>query len=116
MQNTMFKRLLELSKRTGDRIVFADVEKGEAHVVLSLDDYEKLVLGSNRKEKAISENLTVSEVKETKKQMNALDEISREVVKTLESEHEEQPAGRGLALGDDLELETEERYYLEPIE
>lgn len=116
MQNTMFKRLLDLSKRTGDRIVFADVEKEEAYVVLTLDDYEKLALGQNKKEGAVFRSAGAKEEKETRNNINALDEISREVVKTLEAERVGISSGQRLAAGDELELETEERYYLEPIE
>ena len=113
----MFKRLLELSKRTGDRIVFADVEKDEAYVVLALEDYEKLVLGlPPKKEEVIFSSGSDKNGKETINKINALDEISREVVKTLEAERIGQASGRMSSVGDELELETEERYYLEPIE
>ncbi len=119
--NNFLKRLLELSKKTGDRIVFADIDGEQAHVVLSLEDYEKLILG----------NATVSgtALREPKTEIpaynapaargetsNALDEISREVVRTLEVESRDSSTNRKLSLNDDLDIEPEERYYLEPLE
>lgn len=122
MQQSLFRKLLELSKKTGDRIVFADVEGSEAYVVLPLEDYEKLVTGNattlkkeiteQPKMRPLAERATVAEYEP----VNALDEISREVVKTLEVERMEDAKPVRLAINDELELEPEERYYLEPLE
>lgn len=121
MQQTLFKKLLELSKKTGDRIVFADVEGSEAYVVLPLGDYENLVTGNvSALKKEITEkpknNPLPERVAERNEPANALDEISREVIKTLEVERMEDAKPVRLAINDELELEPEERYYLEPLE
>ena len=120
MQQSLFKKLLELSKKTGDRIVFADVEGSEAYVVLPLEDYEKLVTGSPiTLKKEITEQPKTSPLVERVAEYeptNALLEISREVVKTLEVERLEDAKPVRLAINDELELEPEERYYLEPLE
>lgn len=109
--NNLLKRLLELSARTGDRIVFADFDGDNAHVVLSLADYERLVLDGSSED--ISRQRAESPTLDRKKTVNLsaprsatspLDEMSREVVRTLEAERAE------------TEIEPEERYFLEPIE
>lgn len=109
--NNLLKRLLELSKRTGDRIVFADLEGDNAYVVLALYEYERLVLGGSSKdiprqrvESPISEREKIVNLSAPRSAASPLDEMSREVVRTLEAERAE------------TEIEPEERYFLEPIE
>ena len=38
-----FKRILNLVKRTGDRLVVTDTEGASAFVVMDLDDYEAML-------------------------------------------------------------------------
>lgn len=103
--------MLELSKRTGDRIVFADLEGDNAYVVLALADYERLVLGDTAKDIPFQKVEAPTPQREktvnflgTRAATGPLDELSREVVRTLEAERSE------------TEIEPEERYFLEPIE
>jgi len=43
MKNSQLQRLLNLIQRTGDRLIVADSESGEAFSVMNLSDYEKLI-------------------------------------------------------------------------
>lgn len=45
----IFERLLNLIKKTGDKVVFYDSKKGEAYVVMRMEDYEKMTIGENEK-------------------------------------------------------------------
>jgi len=38
----IFERLFSLIKKTGDRVVFYDSAKGDAYVMMRMEDYEKL--------------------------------------------------------------------------
>ena len=47
MQNQL-QKAIDLVKKTGDRLVVYDIHRaGNAYVVMSLDEYEKLALGRN---------------------------------------------------------------------
>lgn len=121
--NNLLKRLLDLSKRTGDRIVFADMDGKEAHVVLPLADYERLVGGEARS------SLPKADVPQSQNQEpstmnprssivhNPVEEMNREIVRSLEAERSRSEASRpAIFSGKESDLEIEERYYLEPIE
>ncbi len=48
MQNNQLQRAINLTKKNGDRlVVFDKADSEEPFVVMSLDDYEKLVIGHN---------------------------------------------------------------------
>ena len=123
MNQNLFKRLMELSKKTGDRIVFADVEGNEAHVVLSLNDYERLVTGEVKSPKLEAQTsnsqLPSSTFQATAAKpitRNPIEEMNREIVRSLEAERDESPRGRREAKPQAEDMEVEERYFLEPIE
>lgn len=45
--NRQFKRILDLVRRTGDRIVVTDPDGEESYVVMGLDQYEALIRDEN---------------------------------------------------------------------
>lgn len=48
MQDSQLQKAIDLSRKTGDRlIVFNGTESGSSFVVMGLDDYEKLAIGRN---------------------------------------------------------------------
>ncbi|MBI2098913.1 hypothetical protein HYT45_00680 [Candidatus Uhrbacteria bacterium] len=118
--NNLLKRLLELSKKTGDRIVFADIDGEDAHVVLTLSDYEELVAGrpaSLKKENELKDASPKTETAFNKRlplaERNALEEMDKEVIKALEAERAGASGGRST---EESGFEVEDRYFLEPIE
>ena len=91
-----FKRIFNLISKTKDKCIVHDEELGD-YVVFTLEDYEKLVLGSqkNNKQKPVASN-----EKPPKK----------------ESEEEQGTPEDWTAMEDELEGEGgEDRYYFEPV-
>lgn len=123
--NDQFKRILELIRRTGDRMVVTDPNGKDTYVVMDLDDYETLLeavgvlddaefmeeppfMDEDRPpELMIDENPGLEEVAEIDPMLReafpaeASAKISEELTESENSDDEDDP---------------EEHFYLEPVE
>ncbi len=86
----------------------------EAYVVLPLDDYERLALGAGQEK--INEKIIPIKVESKPVFTNPLEEMNKEVVRSLEAERAMAGAQENARVEAEPEMEIEERYYLEPIE
>jgi hypothetical protein len=99
------RKILDLLRKTGDRFLLED-EQGNLFVILSVVDYENLILKH-------------SEVKDFSEQ-ELLNKINKDIAIWKASQEDEklladwQSAETGLAK--DLKEEKEDQYYFEPIE
>lgn len=123
--NNPLRKIINLAKRTGDRLIVTDPEGEEAVVVMNLDEYDKLL--ENKEEvKRLSEN-------------GLLDKINKDIAawkSAHEDEEIEQEEGGGDFLQDFAkqndfisepesaynkyeekdDIEEDERFYFEPVE
>jgi len=75
MNNNQLKKAIELSKKTGDRLMVYDLNTSDdAFIVMAIDDYEKIALGEKNHP---SSNLTDDEL---------TDKINRDIVSWKESQ------------------------------
>ncbi len=72
--SSKFEKVLNLAKKTGDRLIVFDKNKEEAYVVMNLEEYEKIAL-----EKTDLKNLTEDEM---------LDKINRDIVEWRSEQNE----------------------------
>ena len=112
MQNQL-RRAMELAKKTGDRlIVFDSVKSSEPYVVLSIDEYERLMI-----KKSDVRGLTEEEL---------LDKINRDIAtwkseqeffnEYLEKDDYDNEFAEESAAGNELDEDLEEEFYFEPEE
>ncbi len=83
-----FDRLIELAKRTGDRLIVHDPYEGKDMVILDVDSYEHLVLGK-RSVRGLSER-------------ELIDQINRDISIWRANQEEEETWERGAVLEDEL--------------
>ena len=95
------KRILDLIRKTGDRYIFED-EQGNSFVILSIDDYENLVL-KNSPVKDLSEE-------------ELLNKINKDIALWKASQSEEKLAENLADLKEENEDTEEDQYYFEPVE
>lgn len=140
----MLKKVIELVRKNGDKMVLADPETGKAVVVMDLEQYESLCVGIQKDEK--KEGKSAKEVENKAKiskkqeiprpadpqgaikglsdltQEELLDKINRDIgewktAQELKRTEELQSAAENLpSLSAAVSLEEEERFFLEPIE
>ncbi len=70
--NRQLQRVINLVKKTGDKLIVVDSNQvdNSAYVVMTIDDYEKILFGINKKQEKAIENLTEKEL---------LDKINRDI-------------------------------------
>jgi len=102
MQNQI-KKAINLSKRTGDRIIIVDQSDSEnAFVIMNLDEYEKLIAKNEQSSQEIG-SLTENEL---------LDRINRDIaIWKNEQNLEDWEVKEGLDQGKEDDLEDESLYY-----
>jgi len=102
MQQSSLEKAIELINKTGDRLVVADKNSSSIFVVMSLRDYERLVLNHDK----ISD-LTEDEL---------LNKINRDIAiwKTYQEEKENEE--KMALLEETNNLAEEDRYYFEPLD
>ncbi len=110
--NRNFLRILDLVRKTGDRLVITDFQGDEAFVVMDLDQYELMIGGSDvsaanpqvklaKKDDFEHINEEIENWRESQK-----DKITEELAENIDSDEVDPSDG----------LDEEERFYLEPIE
>lgn len=99
----IFERLLSLIKKTGDKVVFYDSAKGEAYVLMKMEDYEKMTIGGNGRE-----NLTNFQAPDKIEKINQDIAMWREEVKNTVEEVPPAP--------EDPPEKEENQFYFEPVE
>ncbi len=101
----IFERLFNLIKRTGDKVVFYDSVKGEAYVIMKMEDYEKLAENS-----PAGEDLTNFRVPDKIEKINQDIAMWREETKStvdvIPPQEDEIPEKK----------EEESQFYFEPVE
>ncbi|MBI5071751.1 hypothetical protein HZB93_02550 [Candidatus Falkowbacteria bacterium] len=104
----IFERLFNLIKKTGDKVVFYDSAKGEAYVMMRMEDYEKMTVN-----KPTAENLTNFHASDKIEKINQDIAMWREEVKETGGEIPPAPAPEDDGLP---EKEEENQFYFEPVE
>jgi hypothetical protein len=102
----IFERLFSLIKKTGDRVVFYDSAKGDAYVMMRMEDYEKLA-----EKRPTSEDLTNFRAPDKIEKINQdiamwREEVKNAVLEASLPEEEEIPEKK----------EEESQFYFEPVE
>ncbi len=118
-------QILELIKKTGDRCVVIDRATQSNYVVMSIKDYEHLVLGDQKEATCCAQSVLCS-TKEKKDsepiKSSILEEEVEQNTASLDSAHTQEPtaqdwwsekAEKPQALED---KPADDQYYLEPIE
>ena len=125
MNQSLFNRLLRLSSRTRDKIVFVDPETGRASVIMSLGAYETLLDHADDSDEI--EDIDIPEFDEDDETLDESDdhddlwqpsdinqattpEIIKDTPAWFEPQKEKVPSAAESA------LEDEEKFYLEPLE
>lgn len=101
----IFQRLFDLIKKTGDKVVFYDSAKGEAYVMMRMEDYEKLA--ENR---PAAEDLTNFRAPDKIEKINQDIAMWREEVKNVTEDIPLQEDGVP------EKKEEESQFYFEPVE
>ncbi len=104
----IFERLFNLIKKTGDKVVFYDSAKGEAYVMMRMEDYEKMTVN-----KPGAENLTNFRASDKIEKINQDIAMWREEVKETGGDIPSVPAPEDDSLP---EKEEENQFYFEPVE
>lgn len=102
----IFERLFSLIKKTGDKVVFYDSAKGDAYVMMRMEDYEKLTEKS-----PAAEDLTNFRAPDKIEKINQDIAMWREEVKNaidmIPPQEENETSER---------KEEESQFYFEPVE
>jgi PHD/YefM family antitoxin component YafN of YafNO toxin-antitoxin module len=135
MQNSQLNKVLNLVKRTGDKVVILDNESDNAMVMMGLDAYEKILNNQDSIEDLSEEQLLerinrdiaiwrsynekeneahVSSESDDAKFIKLAEKEAQEPV--METEIQEIPKIEEEDLKNMAEDEEEEKFYLEPIE
>lgn len=104
----IFERLFGLIKKTGDKVVFYDSEKGDAYVMMRMEDYEKLA-----EKKPTAEDLTNFRAPDKIEKINQDIAMWREEVKNAVLE-DLLPESKGEEIPE--KKEEESQFYFEPVE
>lgn len=123
--NNPLNKIINLAKRTGDRVIVTDTEGSEAFVVMNLDEYEKMI-GAKDEIRDLSEDELLSKINrdiaiwkstheevvgqaniEQKTEKAESDDFMPKIKKTFRINSDSQPLN---------EIEEDERFYFEPIE
>ena len=114
--NNQLKRIIELAKKTGDRLIITDSEGQNAFVVMNLDEYEGMI----DKPAFIESTETIPEsVQEANSDVSAW-KSSAEEVEEVKPEgnqtnfYEQEPESSNI--GQNTDIEDDERFYFEPVE
>ncbi len=102
----IFERLFNLIKKTGDKVVFYDSAKGEAYVMMRMEDYEKMTVNTQG-----DENLTNFHASDKIEKINQDIAMWREEVKETSGDIPLATENDGLP-----EKEEENQFYFEPVE
>lgn len=102
----IFERLFNLIKKTGDKVVFYDSAKGEAYVMMRMEDYEKMAVNTRK-----AENLTNFHASDKIEKINQDIAMWREEVKETGGDIPLVAENDGLP-----EKEEENQFYFEPVE
>lgn len=144
MTPELLKKVIDLVRKNGDKMVLADPETGKAVVVMDLEQYESLCAGikkgekkETKKAKEVENKAKISKKQEISRpadlqgaikglsdltQEELLDKINRDIgewktAQELKRAEELQSAVENLPpLAAEVLLEEEERFFLEPIE
>ncbi|MFA5128929.1 MAG: hypothetical protein WC445_03090 [Patescibacteria group bacterium] len=102
----IFERLFSLIKKTGDKVVFYDSAKGDAYVMMKMEDYEKLA-----EKGPVAEDLTNFRAPDKIEKINQDIAMWREEVKNvidmIPPQEENETSER---------KEEENQFYFEPVE
>jgi len=124
--NDVFNRVLQLALRTGDKVIVVDPNQAKPYVMMDIDDYEKLLA---RPEKASAESILRTELENQQKEYSATS-VPIKIAQTSEPRFASAISGSDPLEPDSASpastqsksdkitepLETEEYFYLEPIE
>ncbi|MBI5077410.1 hypothetical protein HZB94_03445 [Candidatus Falkowbacteria bacterium] len=94
MNNSIWKKILELIKKTGDRCIVVDETGEDAFVIMGIKQYEEL-----RANQSAERDLTEEEL---------LDRINRDVTGSVESQVFSD-------ISSEAEEDDDEDYYIEPV-
>lgn len=104
MTKEIFERVLNIIKKTGDRVIIVNPDSGFSYVLMTLSDYEKMVGGAGQID------LTVS------KAQDKINRINRDIAIWREEENKKiyvPPVSGGEEIKNE---ETESQFYFEPVE
>jgi hypothetical protein len=111
--NQNIDRLIDLVKKTGDKMVIVSREEGEpALILMSLSDYEKLVFNRGKSARE-GEDLTIY------RGQDKIEKVNQDIAILQEKEKKEALNEAMLLAEEDkvgLDEETEGQFYFEPIE
>jgi hypothetical protein len=95
---SQLERAINLSAKTGDKIIVIDKFNDRSSVVMSIDDYEKLLKGQNKRNKIVT-NLTEDEL---------LDKINHDIVSWKNANSDEKFSSEIPAFDDEWENEDDD--------
>jgi selenophosphate synthetase-related protein len=105
----IFERLFSLIKKTGDRVVFYDSAKGDAYVMMKIEDYEK-----------IRENAPPDEDLTNFYSPDKIEKINQDIAMWREEVKEVKDVAQGGFIQREGEIpekeEEENQFYFEPVE
>lgn len=102
MDKIIFDRILNIIKKTGDRVVIINPDSNSSYVVMSLEDYEKMA--------GIAINLT------RKEPTDKIEKINRDIALWREEEIKKAGGSPGSEDEDNKIDESESQFYFEPVE
>lgn len=101
----IFDRLFSLIKRTGDRVVFYDSAKGDAYVMMKIEDYEKM-----------TENLPGAEDLTNFRAPDKIEKINQDIAMWREEAKDTVDGILPIPEETPEKKEEESHFYFEPVE
>ncbi|MBU1146309.1 hypothetical protein KKD80_02065 [Patescibacteria group bacterium] len=106
MMKEIFERLFSLIKKTGDKVVFYDSARGDAYVMMKMEDYEQ-----------ITENVPPGEDLTNFRAPDKIEKINQDIA--IWREEVKNAVGDVLPVPEEEipeKKEEESRFYFEPVE
>ena len=127
MHHDTLQRLLDLIGKTGDRIVVTDPAGEKPYVLMSLDQYEKLMGEKGASPQATSASPEIAQKPSRRPTLQVAEDLDPPVdlnasrkkreIPLWKPSLEEKPAAKPEPAGErEKETDAEEQFYLEPLE
>ena len=117
--NDSLKKIIDLAKKTKDRVIVTDNEGSDPYVIMDFDQYQSLISGNNEIAD-LTENEFLNKINKDVSIWKAKNEVEEKPAKKEEIEEEQDLSQNSLDLFENEEekntIEDDERFYFEPVE
>ena len=109
--NNSLKKIIELAKKTGDKVIVTDSDGSNPYVVMNLDDYEKL-LSEDKSEPELTDTDLLNKINQDVSDWKTRQQDMVKEENVQEPEFSVEPETTEVS----KDIDEDERFYFEPVE